>query len=529
MTARSRVLTCLVFAVCLATSGLADTTNQDPPEAGGGTRMPKLTGPLFNQDCTDFFYTNYITEDKDAGAEIDRYFDVLADAGVKVLLINTNARKTNYKSEVWETFWDGYDPKAGDDHPFIQSLGPGDTAGYRRMTHSMMEIDRQGVDYPARVIERCRVRGVSPWISLRMNDVHFNDNLDHPFHGAIWRQEEFHRGGGGYYGRGLDYAHAEVRDLYRALIVESLGRYDMDGLELDFMREPYLFRPGAEQEGRAILTQWIREISALVKEAAEKRGHPILLGVRMPSHVEVALSWGLDAPAWAREGLIDLVVATPRWATLEYDMPLGDWKQALEGTGVTLAGGLEILHRPMPSGPAVPVTREQAAGAATAVLAAGADAVYLFNYFSPIANSPAWTPEGYRTTLSAMSSLDAISALPRRHAITWRDIVGCGEQYQAPLPAEGKSLSFQIPTGPKPADNARVWVEVHVEKPDSPPIVSLNGKTCNLREGETGAAGALIYDAPANALPGMQRDTVGIAAVGDATVKVMGVEIRIGP
>lgn len=529
MPATRRSLACLGFLLCLSASALADTQNQAPPAAGGGTRMIALTGPLFNQDCTDFFFTNHITDTVDAGAVIDKYFDVLADAGVKVLLVNTNARKTNCASDVWETFWEGYDPDAGDDQPFIQAMGSGDNAGYRRMIHSMYEVDRQGIDYAARTLQRCRERGVSPWISLRMNDVHYNDDLAHPFHGAIWREEKYHRGGGGYYGRGLDYAHPEVRDLYRALIVESLDRYEMDGLELDFMREPYLFPPGAEEAGREILTAWMREISGLVRAAAAKRGQPILLGVRTPSHVEVALSWGLDAPAWAREGLIDLVVATPRWSTLEYDMPLGDWKQALEGTGVALAGGLEILHRPMPGGPAKSVNKEQAAGAATAVLAAGADAVYLFNYFSPIAHSPAWTPEGYRATLSAMSSLDSISAQPRRHAITWRDITGKGESYRAPLPAEGKSLSFQMPTGPKPGASDRVWVEVHLDKPENRPAVSVNQVPCTLRAGGTGALGALIYDAPTSAFPGMQRDTVEITASGDASVKVLGVEIRIGP
>ena len=43
----------------------------------------------------------------------------------------------------------------------------------------------------------------------------------------------------------------EVRDYYKALIVESLDRYDIDGLELDFMREPYLFSAGKETEGAA--------------------------------------------------------------------------------------------------------------------------------------------------------------------------------------------------------------------------------------------------------------------------------------
>ena len=139
--------------------------------------------------------------------------------------------------------------------------------------------------------------------------------------------------------------------MYRALIVETLQRYDIDGLELDVMREPYLFRIRAEVEGGKLLNEWLRGIRRLVYDASVRRGHPIRVGVRVPSHVEVAQSWGLDAVAWAKEGLVDLVVATPRWATLEYDMPLGEWARALAGTGVTLAGRLEILHRPCRTAP----------------------------------------------------------------------------------------------------------------------------------------------------------------------------------
>ena len=66
----------------------------------------------------------------------------------------------------------------------------------------------------------------------------------------------------------------------------------------------------------------MRDVRKLVADAAAKRGHPIRLGVRVPSRPEVAAGLGLDAVAWAKEGLIDLLVVTPRWATLEFDMPI---------------------------------------------------------------------------------------------------------------------------------------------------------------------------------------------------------------
>lgn len=491
--------------------------------------MPTMHGLLYNQDCTDFFYNKAIKEGVDGGALLDAYVDVIAGAGVTTMLINTNARKTNYRSGVWESFWEGYDPEGPDDQPLLRPLPEAGRAGWRRMIHSMWALHQQGVDYPARIIARCRTRGVSPWISLRMNDVHCNDNLAHPFHGRLWREEKYFRGGSlGYFARGLDYGHQEVRDTYRALIVETLQRYDLDGLELDFMREPYLFQEGKEREGAAILREWLRGVRRLVHDASVRRGHPIWLGVRVPSRVEVAQGWGLEAVAWAKEGLIDLVVATPRWSTLEYDMPLAQWHRALEGTGVTLAGGLEILNRPMPAGPARSVTPEHAAGAATAVLGNGADAVYLFNYFPGIIGGNGWTPESYAETLRAMSSLEKLARLPRRTAVTWRDITGPGEQYRAPLPAEGTELRFELPTGPVP-EGAAVTVELALDPPQTPaPEVRVNGVAAPAVAAQPEQAPRL-YRVPTEAVAGRARTEIAISGAAGQQVKVVAVELRIAP
>jgi hypothetical protein len=387
-----------------------------------------------NEDCTELFFTQPPIPEGQAGPVIDRYVDQIADSGVTVLLCNTNARRTNYRSQVWEAFWEGYDPTGPDTQPFLASLPPNDVQAYRRGIGNMLAVHQQGVDYPAHVLQRCRHHGISAWITLRMNDCHYNDNMDHPFHGTFWRQypEYWRQGCTGYYARCLDYARQEVRDYYQALIAETLNRYDIDGLELDFMREPYLFSSGQEAAGAALLTAWIRDVRRRVTECAARRGHAIRLGIRVPSHPAAALGLGLDAPTWAREGLIDVLVVTPRWATLEFDLPISQWRELLGASKVTLAGGLEILYRPCPGGPAAAVSPELATGAAVSVLSRGADAVYLFNYFHP---AGAW-----RDTRRAMTSFAALQRLPRTVGVTYRDITGPGEAYQAPLPATG-SLS----------------------------------------------------------------------------------------
>ena len=73
---------------------------------------------LENEDETNFFFFHDIPAGR-AGEVINRYVDVLADAGVTTILWNTNARRTNYRSDVWPAYWDGYDPAGPDDQPFL--------------------------------------------------------------------------------------------------------------------------------------------------------------------------------------------------------------------------------------------------------------------------------------------------------------------------------------------------------------------------------------------------------------------------
>ena len=128
-------------------------------------------------------------------------------------------------------------------------------------------------------------KGLSPWLSMRMNDVHDVDNLKNFMHSTFWVEHpEYWRvpGGAGWTDRALDYAVPEVREHNMAFIRELLERYDPDGLELDWMRFGYHFAPGKEAEGCTLLTQFMRDVRALTREWSEKRGHAIQLGAASP-------------------------------------------------------------------------------------------------------------------------------------------------------------------------------------------------------------------------------------------------------
>ncbi len=471
---------------------------------------------LHNEDCTQVFYGRRFPEGG-AGETIDRYIDVLAGAGITELFFNTNARLTNYRSDVWESFWDAYNLAEPSD-----------------MIHNMEATYREGVDYPARVIARCRRHGIIPWISIRMNDVHYSDEPGHFFHGQFWKQNPQLRRQAqpDWFQTAFDYAHQEVRDHYQALIAESLERFDPDGIELDFMREPFLFSEGREEEGGRILTAWIRGIRTLVESAAAQRGHAVKLGVRVPSHVETARGLGMDAVTWAREGLVDLVVPCNRWMSIEYDMPIKEWKERLGPFQGTLAGGMDV---------SVLTCRENkmrcaldendlARGAAVSILADGADALYLFNYFQPLSGDVA----AYQSFMKSLSSLEQLQREPRTHAVTLREIVAPTENYREPLPASGRELTFALPLGPKPPTDWKMELRVEVEastEGDSPSLHAwVNDVACGKPSEEKNADGRIMRRFPAAvaAVRGDGSDRIRLATDGQP-VKVFQVETHICP
>jgi hypothetical protein len=495
-----------------------------------------VTSLYYNEDSTNFFF-HYDATGGRGGAALDSYLDLLSHAGITSLLCNTNAQRCNYNSDVWTPTWEGFDPGGADDQPYLAPLATEARAAWCRLATNMLALHEEGIDYPAHVIEGSRRRQMSPWITLRMNDVHDQDNLEHPIHGRFWREhpELWRAGSTSYFARAFDFAHAEVRAYFMDLVDETLERYDVDGLELDFLREPFLFSVGAEARGRQLLTDWVGQVRARIDAAARRRGHPVMLGVRAPSRPAVAEAFGLDPLAWARAGWLDLLVVSPRWSTIEFDMPIDEWRQQLSGCDLTLAGGLEILRGRHWTAPKRPVTAAEARGAAAQVLAGGADAVYLFNYFQSADAETipdAWTRDAYAETITSLASLERITPLPRCHCVTFADMVGpeSADAGVLQLPAQGTSLVFFLPTGPRPVDaRALLRLDVTAQPAAVVPVIRVNDSAPLVLASDTpaGEIRQLTFDLPVNNLTDGTPNRITLGC--EQALRVEGVDIDIHP
>ena len=400
-----------------------------------------------NEDNGHFFGFGERTEDEMTIDGLKQMVDnYVRGTQVRQLLFSPNSMCTSCASDVWDPIWHGHDdPEAAK------------KAGANSWQVNTLLLHKRGIDPYAVWIAYSRELGVSPWLSMRMNDVHSVDDPDSYMHSSFWKENpQFRRMTGRFKkltDRAFDYGHEAVRDYHMAFIRELFERYDFDGLELDWMRFGFHFRPGHEEEGIPILTTFMTEVRRLADKHAKRRGHPIQIGTRVPSRPWTAKALGMDAVTWAKKGLIDMLVVTPFWASIETDMPIEQWKELLGDSPVILAAGLEILIRPYPAAEAgFTNSAGTVRGTAASLIHKGANRIYLFNYMDSVTTVS--NPEDYSHILREAGTLKTATAHPRRHVVTYSDTWAPGEPEVYALPAwcsQGQAAAFNIHIGPRPA------------------------------------------------------------------------------
>ena len=307
------------------------------------------------------------------------YADYVARGKVTHFVMCVSGQRTSYDSKVWEPIWAGLHERARKD-----------TATKPDGTHDLWAVNckilcDKGIDPYAVWIAHLRKKGVSPWLSMRMNDVHYGSDTNYFRNTTFYKthKEWWLKNGEGdsWADWQFDYAQPEVRAYTLALVREIAERWDADGLELDWMRFGNAFRYGQERANAHLLDEFMREARRIVDAAGARRGRRMALSVRVPQTPEEAERLGFNAVRWAREGLVDVVIPDT-FMELRYDLPVGKWLELLKGTkarlvpgtGSSLPGG-KVKRADVPS-----VYR----GLANHYYRQGATGVYFFNlpYFS---------------------------------------------------------------------------------------------------------------------------------------------------
>ena len=313
---------------------------------------------LFNGDSCVYFYNPELWQPEGgpySAKAIHRYINLLADSGIDTFLINPNAQVAWYPSKKLQTVIDGY--KRGDreffrGHALATGVTPEKMDAYLdqqvRFFNMYLDLVDAGVDWLAETSKACRARGVSPWVSCRMNDMHgaANPTGSH-FNCALFKQAKFRLSGRPLDPQdtphvswtGLNYEHPEVREFMLANIREWMEDYDFDGLELDWLRQPLCCEPVAGQKQIDLMTDWMREVRSLTEARARRIGRPVPLGLRVPTDLGWMKSIGVDVKAQVSAGLVDFVGFSNEWQTT-WSVPYDELRKEL-GPDVVFYGVVE--------------------------------------------------------------------------------------------------------------------------------------------------------------------------------------------
>ena len=424
---------------------------------------------VLNEDCNQFMarHTQNSYDTPITRATVNTYVDQWLKGPVTHYFVNINGQTVYYDSKVFDQQWQVHrlcGCREGEKDP-----------RHDRFIDVVEKMAKSGFDHNAAMIARAREKGVIPWISIRMNDIHGADNTNtcatsffarrHP---EFWRRPGAVPDGKGNWARfALDYSHKEVRELMLAFIKEALERYDADGIELDWMRFANHLTPGREREQAHCLTEVMRRTKALVDEVARRRGHPVQIGARVTSRPDAARAYGTDFEAWAREGLIDVLIMCNFWESIDFGLPMADWRKIMAAANprVKVIAGCDQAF--MDEGhfhSRRAITYPEYCGWLERMFAEGADGFYFFNHFD-IARYPNRMTDMGRALVEGAWTRERFAREARAYPVSFCDSALSSRLQARQTPcALSSRVALHIPAG-TPPEKGTVAVAVGSDRP----------------------------------------------------------------
>ena len=198
---------------------------------------------------------------------------------------------------------------------------------------------------------------------------------------------------------GLNYAFPEVREYQKSIIFETFERFDVDGVELDFMRHPGVFRSDEAYQNRYLMTDLIEAVNRRLKEVGAERGRELPLAVRVPPTMADSVRIGLDVERWIRDRLVDIVSVGGGF--IPFDTPIREFVEAAEGTGCLIYGCIEATRH---------IDDDAIRALAAKWLSHGAAGVYLYNFYTIY-------PEWNRRMVEEVSDPSRLERLNKRYEL----------------------------------------------------------------------------------------------------------------
>ena len=161
----------------------------------------------------------------------------------------------------------------------------------------LQNLHAAGIDPFGMFLQALSAAGKEAFVTFRINDAPSAEESphiarfshDHPEYAV---EASAAASGGDAMSKCLDLAHPEVQDYLLSILVELVARYDLDGLQLDWMRYPRHLSGNSTEvwDKRAHLTDFMSSVRDLV-------GHDLTLSARVPSSPQGCRHLGIDLGA----------------------------------------------------------------------------------------------------------------------------------------------------------------------------------------------------------------------------------------
>ncbi len=303
----------LPLALVIVVGVIPAATCQAAP-ANGNQVTQKRGNPMknhrfiFNQDCNDVTYMAY--GQPNLQAYIRDWFSRAFAAGADVLVADValpdvvETKDTPTGERIGERFGKNADGKT-------VSAGGVPVEGDRWYATNL-KLFAEGTDVLHLACEEGRKAGGLVLAGMRMSDAHHGPTwqpksdsplfaqfvMDHPEWCNTWPD--------GRRDATMNYAVPEVQAHRLQILREMATNYDIDGLELDWMRWCRHFPAGKQREHLADLTSFVGKVREMLDEVAAKKGRgKMVLGHRVPVTLEESLNIGCDVATWAKRGYAD--------------------------------------------------------------------------------------------------------------------------------------------------------------------------------------------------------------------------------